>query len=473
MKALRLLSLAGLFVCLSLGFSAAVCGAEDPNSAKPPDQTSKEEKDSAYRLKWNVDTLVGDYEKHGRRNPKWDASAKSALLIFAQVRTYSGKPEVTNGLAKLGPAVNAALTDGCKDPLILYLAARFATPEGKLSWKERGEQYRIAAEGLCHGEYAAIRKFYGALRAAEALNPGENHTPQDVHYWRREASRYLNEAVKDTAMPPSEVYEACDQLLTQVKKNEGQLAAFYEALDPILFKNWPSESSFFLLRGQFYREYAWQARGSTYANEVTQSGWTLFAERLSEAEKALTKAWELNPKNARIAWEMMGVELGQGKGRSRMELWFKRAADLNPNYYDAFHAKLYYLEPKWYGSPKDMLEFGRECVNSKKWGGQVPLILKDAHEALIKYEPAKDKAGYWKRPEVWKDINAAFEKFFALNPQENGWRHSYALFACKAEQWDVLSRQIPLLGEVNYEFFGGKDAYNEMVRRAKEGAAKK
>ena len=121
---------------------------------------------------------------------------------------------------------------------------------------------------------------------------------------------------------------------------------------------------------------------------------------------------------------MMRVELGQGKGRPRMELWFKRAADLNPNYYDAFYAKLYYLEPKWYGSPKDMIEFGRECVNSKKWGGQVPLILKDAHEALIKYEPAKDKPGYWKRPEVWKDINAAFEKFFALNPQENGWRHS-------------------------------------------------
>jgi len=146
---------------------------------------------------------------------------------------------------------------------------------------------------------------------------------------------------------------------------------------------------------------------------------------------------------------------------------------LNPNYYDAFEAKLYYLQPKWYGSPEDMLEFGRECVNSKKWGGHVPLILRDAHEALIKYLEKGDQAGYWKRPEVWKDIRASFEKFFTLNPAEKGWRHNYALYAYRAEQWDDLNRQLPLLGEINYEFFGGKDQYDKMVRLAKEHAKNK
>jgi hypothetical protein len=69
---------------------------------------------------------------------------------------------------------------------------------------------------------------------------------------------------------------------------------------------------------------------------------------------------------------------------------------------------------------------------------------------------------------VWKDINAAFDKFFTLNPQETGWRHNYALYAYKAEQWKVLNSQIPLLGEINYEYFGGKDEYDKMVRLAKE-----
>jgi hypothetical protein len=206
---------------------------------------------------------------------------------------------------------------------------------------------------------------------------------------------------------------------------------------------------------------------------VTANGRKLFEERLAEAEKALDKAWKLNPKDERIACQMITIELGQGRSRSRMEMWFKRATDLNPNYWDAFEAKLYYLEPKWYGSQEDMLEFGRECVDSKKWGGHVPLILKEAHEKIVKYVPPKEQPGYWKRPEVWKDINAAFEKFFKLNPEEIGWRHNYALYAYKAEQWDVLNREIPLLGEINYEFFGGKDEYEKMVRVAKEHAKSK
>ena len=64
-----------------------------------------------------------------------------------------------------------------------------------------------------------------------------------------------------------------------------------------------------------------------------------------------------------------------------MELWFDRAMELDPNDYDACYYKLYYLEPKWYGSVKDMLDFGRECVDSKVWGGRVPLVLTDAHYA--------------------------------------------------------------------------------------------
>jgi len=177
------------------------------------------------------------------------------------------------------------------------------------------------------------------------------------------------------------------------------LKEFYDALEPVIFKNWPSESSVYLLKGTFCTDYAWQGRGGAFADKVTDQGWGLFEERLAEAEKALAKAWELNPRDARTARAMITVELGQGKGRDRMEMWFKRATDLNPNYYDAFHAKLYYLEPKWFGSPEDMLAFGRECVASKKWGGRVPLILRDAHEVLAKLEKKDQRADYWKRPQ--------------------------------------------------------------------------
>ena len=65
-------------------------------------------------------------------------------------------------------------------------------------------------------------------------------------------------------------------------------------------------------------------------------------------------------------------------------------------------------------------------------------------------------------------MKRAFETFFAAHPEEIGWRHNYAWVAYKAEEWDDLRKQIPLLGEINYSYFGGKEAFEEMVRKAEE-----
>ena len=445
--------------------------ASVPSRAATNNPTGLTDKQLEYRLKWNLDTLAGDYLRHGRRDPKWDEPAKAGLTNFAMLRVFSGSAPGAEAFAKMPNLIKLAVNRGCDDPLLRYLYARFVMTSEPHSTNELAEAYRQAAEDLSQSEYPAIRKFYAALRAEEALNFGGN-TPPVVHQWRRRASQYLDEAVQDEAMPPTEVYEACEQLLEGANRNVVEWPEFYKAFEPIIFKNWPSESSLYLLKGTFYKDYAWQARGGAYADKVTDQGWRLFGERLGEAERALIKAWELNPHDERIACQMITVELGQGKGRARMELWFKRATDLNPDYYDAFAAKLYYLEPKWYGSSEDMLAFGRECVNSKKWGGHVPLILRDAHESLVKYLPKQQQAGYWKRPEVWSDLKAAFERFFELNPEDKGWHHDYARYAYWAEQWDVLDRQIPLLGAINYDFFGGKDEYDKMVRLAKQHVTK-
>jgi hypothetical protein len=180
----------------------------------------------------------------------------------------------------------------------------------------------------------------------------------------------------------------------------------------------------------------------------------------------LETAWKLNPSDRRIPLKMLTVELGQGKGRPTMERWFTRAMTLETNDYEACRSKLIYLEPKWYGSPEEMLAFGRECVASTKWGGKVPLILLDAHYTLSGYLPKANRGTYWKQPSVWNDVKSSFEKFFELNPQAVSWRHNYAFYAYACEQWDDFNKQLPLLGEINYAYFGGKEAFEKMVQRA-------
>ena len=68
---------------------------------------------------------------------------------------------------------------------------------------------------------------------------------------------------------------------------------------------------------------------------------------------------------------------------------------------------------------------------------------------------------------MWSDIRNSFERFFELNPKNDSWRHNYALFAWRAHDWDELNRQIPLLGEINYSYFGGQETYDRMVAEAK------
>ncbi len=456
------LILAFAFIC------ARPCAADTNLSGANGFRASVKEKDREYRLKWNLETLVGDYDKHGHHNPKWDESARAALHLFAELRNPPNGSRVDLE-TRLKAALRLATTNGCDDALVLYLSARYLWSDKEHDPKEHAEAYRSAAVALSRGDYTSIRKFYGCLRAAEALKP-TNATPSEVHTWRNGASYYLTNALTDKTMPPVEVYQACSELLTAVQNNGQQMERFYRSFEPIIFANWPSEPSLYLLKGTFYRDYAWQGRGTDWARNVKPEQWALFEERLAIAEQALNKAWEMNPKDERIATAMINVELGQGRGRERMEQWFNRAMDLNTNCYEACATKRYYLEPKWHGSPDDMLEFAHECVNSKKWGGRVPLILLDAHVALEVYLTEAERKVYWKQPEVWQDINAAFEKFFALNPKQDRWRHTWALYAYRAEQWDTLNRQLPLLGKVSYGFFGGKDEFDRMVNLAREHA---
>jgi hypothetical protein len=63
---------------------------------------------------------------------------------------------------------------------------------------------------------------------------------------------------------------------------------------------------------------------------------------------------------------MITVEMAIGEGnRDEMEKWFWRAMDADNDNLDACNKKLLWLEPKWHGSPEEMLEFARTCRNPR------------------------------------------------------------------------------------------------------------
>ena len=428
------------------------------------------------RLDWNMKTLVDAYQKAGHTNPKWDESARGALTEFARVRSQTTISNEAWG-SIISNNCSAAVEAGCDDPMVRYLYIRTCLYLSA-SKQEILDKMCEASQNMAKSSYPDIRKYYAWQRTAQQITNtfgyGTNVPSKyrEMGIWGSAVTNLLD-ALSDPTMPPEEFYDASHDFLEEYKGDLGHRQEGFPFIEKRFPVGWKTVPLLQLLRGEGYLEMAWHARGSGFANTVTTNGWKLFTERLGVAEEALTNAWQLNTNDARIAIQMMRVELGQGQGRARMDLWFHRAMELNPNYYDACSYKLFYLEPKWYGTVQDMLAFGRECVINKRWGGHVPLILLDAHvDIRNQFVGADQRAGYWKQPQVWKDLNSAFDRFFELNPDAIGWYHDYAWYAYQAEDWATLNRLIPKLGSINYNYFGGKSEFDKMVALAKEHAGK-
>ncbi len=461
---LRSLIWAGL--CIAAGLIVVACNKTGSYKKLPPAAARQ------ARLDWNLKTLVEAYKTKGHTDPAWDEPAILALTEFARVRSQSLEPGEPWGEII---ATNCTEADRyhCDDPMIAYLHARFALSQTN-SPKVFTDALYKAAQDLQQSGYPSIRKFYAWQRAGEQVfytyGYGTNIPPEfDPRKIWPQAETDCLDAISDRTMPPEEAYDAAHEILEVWRGSFTHYLVLYQSIRKRLPPATAGDPVFLLLEGEANIAQAWQLRGSGYADTVTKKGDAMFKEDLAIADKVLTKAWQLNPGDVRIPVQMLSVELGQGEGRERMELWFKRAMALDANSYDACLKKLTYLEPKWYGSTEDMLNFGRECVQNTDWGGRVPLILSVAHDRIYyQYIDKSERANYWKQPEVWPDIQSAFDRFFELNPDAIGWYHNYAWYAYHAEQWKKLNALIPKLGPVNYKYFGGEDEFNKMLRLAKD-----
>ena len=417
-------------------------------------------------------TLVKAYEQAGHTNPKWDEPAKLALTEFARSRAKIADTDP----AVISANVTTAIRAGCDDPMVNYLYIKYALDQSTSKEAVTKAFCKVAKE-MQQSSYPPIRKFYAAFRAVNQFTWANNYPrqlPPEIADLNRQINDNMGVLIEDQTLPDEEIYDVCHEFLEMWKGDKDAYQTYYKRTETSLFQNWPNASTSWLLKGEAYLQMAWLARGGGYADKVAPEGWKLFTENLATAETALKKAWEINPRDERVPTIMIRVDEGQQKNRDDMELWFDRAMALNPNNYEACKNKLHYLYPQWYGSRTEMIAFGKQCVASTNWGGFVPLVLVDAHTDYNLFSQAseEEKQTYWKQPEIWPDLMAAYERFFELNPDAFGYYHNYLWYAYKCQQWAKVNELLPKLGPVNYSYFGGQDEFDKIVRLAKENADK-
>jgi hypothetical protein len=428
-------------------------------------QAAREAKADRARFQWYLDNTAGGYLRFGVTNKAWDAPVLKAFTNIAILRTWENATNA--GLFSYKGLIDEAVAAGCTDPLVAYWKLRGDGVGARADAREAGEWTKVV-KALEPTEYSPLNRFYAYARAANALQSSGTNWLMIWRMWqgaKQNADRLLREA----ATPPEEAILVADMLVDILERAPKEKTGFMDTVQTAVDQSFPKSWHRFYLDGAFEITRAWEARGTAVASMVSKEAFAEFEAHLAKAEVALNQAWNAKPTEA-TALKMMTVELGQGKGRPRMEQWFERAMSLNTNSWAAVRQKYNYLQPKWYGTDEDLMQFARACVTSTNWGGRIPLIMVDLHSDRASRTGGQQRQ-YYRQTPVWEDLHAAFERFFKLNPDAEGWRHNYFWFAYAAEQWDEAKRQLDLMGaEINYSYFGGEESFKKMVAEVRSHA---
>src|SRR4030095_8287383 len=115
-------------------FAGSAPGAETARASVVTNQTES-------RFRWNLKTLVGDYDRVGTRDPKWDNEARAALEGFARIRA-NPSADLTFLVRDVSNSVAKAVSAGCTDPMVTYVHARYVGRMRARTVAEEAEMFR-------------------------------------------------------------------------------------------------------------------------------------------------------------------------------------------------------------------------------------------------------------------------------------------------------------------------------------------
>ena len=322
----------------------------------------------------NRRTLAEAYLKVGQRDPKWDDSMCAFLEGLALAMSEQTTAPSTSNMLVQADAIRSA---GCSDPLLLY------------------------GRGYCLGELERHEEATSSMRMAHAAFEANPVYPYSRMVWaslrmariyfvggggRRNAEmdrlcelnvRWLAESLLRGETRPGEERIFLDQVFGNLSEWEK-----WGYSPEQLWLEFHRQTGGAGEAGQWVRNIVladyhvkagWNARGTGYADEVTEEGWKLLRTHLQAAADLLKEAYRLHPEYPEAARRMISVSLGlDAPPHEPPRLWFDRAVAADFEGKKSYDSFLNTLLPRWNGSHREMLEFGRECLATGRFDTSVP-----------------------------------------------------------------------------------------------------
>jgi WD40 repeat protein len=217
----------------------------------------------------------------------------------------------------------------------------------------------------------------------------------------------------------------------------------------------PSSITEPVVRAHVLVGYAWKARGTGWASEVSNEGWDLMHDRLKQARESLDAAAKLPGRCPEWYSAMQSVALGQGWNRVEYEKLFQEAVAHEPSYYDYFFNKAYYLTPRWFGNTGEWERF--------------------ADDAAIHYDPQEGLALYsriaWSKNFLfgnifresdirWPRMRNGFRDIMNQWPESIWNLNNFCWFACKAGDQKSAKQLFEEIGdEFDYDVWHSRSQF--------------
>lgn len=432
------------------GLALLACAVADGAEPPIPQDAARMEQRSRERLEWNRKTLVGNYEKVGKKDPKWDESARRAFDLAARMFSRPFEPLVT--LGDIHVPAKKAVDDGCDDPMVLYLYARSSVGPLAPDKAEHSRRLQKAADALTASTYSPFRRAM-AIEVMAGFTFNEHGREERADLERRLDAEL--DLVPASAKEDPRGYDWEDLWFQSVTANmetryalSGDFKAAYEAVDAKLAKVEGIDILRLMVRGYYHLMSGWRARGNALASRVGEDQFRTFDERLAAARSTFEEVYKLNPDEPRMARLMLEVERGIGRGdRESMEKWFERAMKTDGNDREACRLKLEWLMPKWHGDDEQVMAFGKACAATRNWQAGITVLAAEAHFVHCMTLELPEWPKYLGSPEVWGEISSIYDEYLKSHPVSPPERSKYALICYLTKHYPEAHAQFQILGD--------------------------
>ncbi|MEM7577246.1 MAG: hypothetical protein AAF328_07195 [Planctomycetota bacterium] len=362
--------------------------------------------------------LVAGYERHGRRDRRWDDAAFMAFEAWAMRWGYEeGTPMFSRAAGvPARDAVVASLTEaldaGSDDALVRMAGLLFGVNgTDELDEAAAREHALRTHRALRDSEHAPLVKYVAAKAALRRLDTADAAHPAV----QRDAASALIRIATYDAYLPSERRAVLAYVWNDLDgRPEAARASLWRRIEAEHARTPGDAWIVDTLAGLHFSALAWDwyNRDGNWRQDADSPGYRAFYTNLDAARLRLERAHALAPGFPEAATAMIRLEKAfrGDDALARCRRWFDAAVAAQVDAMDAWNEMHRAMIPHWGGTPQMQWDLAQEALAIGRFDTDVTRRFR---HTLVKIDKRLGWRDVWDRPETWAGLQRQFEGMLA------------------------------------------------------------